>query len=102
MALTAAAKSSSESIRVPSRSKMISLMFLTGSVRSVRIIAFQYSHTTFLLALKGRTFRCAVALFVITSGLQPARDLLPLTSKNHIPRYARDDDSILPKVPAHC
>src|ERR1022692_1886832 len=41
MALTAAARSSSESIREPSRSKMMSFMFLTGSVR---IIAFQYSH----------------------------------------------------------
>src|ERR1017187_10920208 len=47
MALTAATRSSSESIRVPSRSKMMSLMFLTGSGRNVRIIAFQYSHATF-------------------------------------------------------
>src|ERR1039458_2107211 len=44
MALTAATRSSSESIRVPSRSKRMSLMVLTGSGRSVRIIAFQYSH----------------------------------------------------------
>jgi hypothetical protein len=28
------------------------------------------------VVLKGRTFRCAVKLFVISSGLQPARGLL--------------------------
>src|ERR1017187_6674404 len=47
MALTAATRSSSESIRVPSRSKMMSLIFLSGSGRNVRIIPFQYSDVTF-------------------------------------------------------
>src|SRR5664280_1206617 len=47
MALTPIARSSSESIRVPSRSKTMSLIFSSGSGRNVRIIPFQYSDVTF-------------------------------------------------------